>query len=69
MIRYVQCWHRAPRKELLGEPWVIDLMHHDIEPVDLREGIHFKLASPARVLTDPGDVVVDVFVFLDKKLV
>ena len=53
----------------MRHPWIVYLVHNDIEPVDLGQRVHLELATPASVLSHPVDIVVDIFIVLDKKLV
>jgi len=69
MVGNVQRGHSAPGKELLGHPWVVHLVHHDIKSVDLGKSIHFKLTAPTGILTDPTYVVIDTLIIFDKELV
>ena len=69
VVRNVQRGHGAPGIELLGHPGIVYLVHNDIEPVDLRESVHLELTAPSSVLSHPVDVVLDVLVILNEKLV
>ena len=44
-------------------------MNHDIEFVDLGEGLHLELAAPLGILPYPTDIVVDILVVFNEKLV
>ena len=44
-------------------------MYHDIEPMYLRKCIHFKLTTPAGIVSDPSNVVFDRLIILNEKLV
>ena len=44
-------------------------MYHDIEPMYLRKCIHFKLTTPAGIVSDPSNVVFDRLIVLNEKLV
>ena len=65
----MQCGHRAPRKELLGHAWIINLVHDHVKLMQLGKCIHLKLPSPSPISPDPLNVVVNVFVIFDKELV
>lgn len=69
VVSDVECWNSAPREELLSHARIVDLVHHDIEVVDLGEGIHLKLATPTAILPDPADVVLYLLIVFDEKLV
>ena len=69
MVRDMKCWNGAPGEELLRHAWVVDLVYHNIEAIDLCECVHLELTTPFGVASDPGYVVINVLVVLNKELV
>jgi hypothetical protein len=61
--------HRAQWMKRLCNAGVVDLVHNNVEVVDLRERVHLKLARPLGILPDPVYVVVYAFVILNEELV
>ena len=69
VVSDVQRRYCAPREELLRHTRIVNLMYNYVKVVYLCQGVHLELASPTCILPNPVDVIIYIFVVLDKELV
>ena len=59
----------SPWMEFLGHIFVINLVHNDVEKMDLGKDVHFELTSPSTGLLHQSNVLFNSHIILNVELV